>query len=158
MKRMNSRLVYLLFLYIVIICSCSQIKEDYADMVVRKLEEKNINLANYSHIVVIPELGCGGCISEAEKFFRENREQSILFIFTKISSMKEIRLRLGKMIEQKNVLIDNEQLYVSKEEEINVYPIIIDIRCISQKTWYFLEPGVSYRSLLNVKATETSCV
>lgn len=152
---MNSRLVYLLFLYIVITaCSCSQIKEDYADMVVRKLEEKNINLTDYSHIAVIPELGCGGCISEAENFFRENREQNILFIFTKISSMKEIRLRLGKMIEQKNVLIDNEQFYASKEEEINVYPIIIDIRCISQKTWHFLEPGVSYRSLLNDQGYE----
>lgn len=124
-------------------------EEDYADMVVGKLKEKNINLTNYSHIVVIPELGCGGCISEAENFFRENREQNILFIFTKISSMKEIRLRLGRMIDQKNVLIDNEQLYVSKEEAINVYPIIIDIRYISQKTWCFLEPGVSYRSLLN---------
>lgn len=130
-------------------CGCSQTKGNYADTVVKTLEEKKVNLTNYSHIVVIPELGCGGCISEAENFFRENKEQNILFIFTKISSMKEIRLRLGKMIEQKNVLIDSEQLYASKDELMNVYPIIIDIRCISQKSWCFLEPGVSYRSLLN---------
>lgn len=51
--------------------------------------------------------------------------------------MKEMRLHLGKLIEQKNVLIDNERLYVSEKEEMNVYPIIIDIRCISRKTWYF---------------------
>lgn len=141
--------MYLLFDCIVLVCSCSQIKEDYADMVVRRLEENDVNLTNYSHVVVIPELGCGGCISEAENFFRENTEENILFIFTKISSMKEMRLHLGKLIEQKNVLIDNERLYVSEKEEMNVYPIIIDIRCISRKTWYFLEPGVSYKSLLD---------
>lgn len=44
--------------------------------------------------------------------------------------MKEMRLHLGKLIEQKNVLIDNERLYVSEKEEMNVYPIIIDIRSL----------------------------
>lgn len=131
-------------------CSCSSKKKDYADMVVEKLEKKNIDLTHYSHIVVIPELGCGGCISEAENFFRENVGQNIFFIFTKISSMKEIRLRLGEMINQKNVLIDKKRLYMAEKEEMNVYPIIIDIRCASQKTWCFLEPGISYRELIEM--------
>ena len=52
-----SRLMYLLFDCIVLVCSCSQIKEDYADMVVRRLEENDVNLTNYSHVVVIPEFG-----------------------------------------------------------------------------------------------------
>lgn len=125
---------------------CSQGKDNYADSVVGMLEKK-IVLTKYSHIVVIPELGCGGCISEAENFFRENKDQNIYFIFTKISSMKELRLRLGQMIKQKNVLIDIQQLYAPEKEEMNVYPIVIDIRH-AVKTWCFLEPGVSYRNLL----------
>lgn len=73
--------MYLLFDCIVLVCSCSQIKEDYADMVVRRLEENDVNLTNYSHVVVIPELGCGGCISEAENFFVRIRKK-IYFLFS----------------------------------------------------------------------------
>lgn len=142
-----SSLIILLASGVILLYSCLNTKEGYTDLVVNMLKEEN-DISSYSHIVIIPELGCGGCISEAENFFRENKNENIYFIFTKISSMKEIRLRLGKMIEQKNVLIDEQGLYASKKEEMNVYPIIIDIRNPNVKTWCFLEPGVSYKSLL----------
>lgn len=32
-------------------------------------EKNDVNLTEYSHVVVIPNVGCGGCISEAEHFF-----------------------------------------------------------------------------------------
>ena len=82
------------------------------------------------------------------EFFYEYKEERILFIFTKVHSVKELRLRLGSHLDRKNVLIDKEQLYISAKEEINIYPIIIDIRDAANLEWRFLESGISYQSIL----------
>lgn len=144
----NRSFICLLFIMGILLCNCSTEEKEYAENVVATLRKNDVNLTEYSHVVVIPNVGCGGCISEAEHFFRENKEQDILFVFTKISSVKSLRLRLGDMINQKNVLIDSKSLYASQKEEINVYPVIIDIRNENKYTWHFLEPGVSYEKIL----------
>ena len=144
----NRSFVCLLFLMSIILCNCYAEEKEYAETVVTTLKKNDVNLTEYSHVVVIPNVGCGGCISEAEHFFRENKAQDILFVFTKISSEKSLRLRLGNMINQKNVLIDSECIYASQKEEINVYPVIIDIRNENKYTWCFLDPGVSYETIL----------
>ena len=133
-------LVYLIF--------CGNKEEQYADRVISLLYEKGIETKGFTHIVIIPGAGCGGCISEAEHFFYEYKEERILFIFTKVHSVKELRLRLGSHLDRKNVLIDKEQLYISAKEEINIYPIIIDIRDAANLEWRFLESGISYQSSL----------
>ena len=123
----NRIFVCLLFIMSIILCNCSTEEKEYAETVVTTLKKNDVNLTEYSHVVVIPNVGCGGCISEAEHFFRENKAQDILFVFTKISS---------------------ECIYASQKEEINVYPVIIDIRNENKYTWRFLDPGVSYETIL----------
>ncbi|NBH68574.1 hypothetical protein D3Z46_20290 [Bacteroides sartorii] len=141
----NKCLVGLLFAFFFLSCS---VKEDYARIVVSNLREEGVNVDSYTHIAIIPEEGCGGCISEAEHFFCENVESDIFFVFTKIRSRKELVLRLGKLLERENVLLDIEQRYVAKKEEMNIYPILIDIRTDDEYTWLFLEPGMSYERIL----------
>lgn len=97
----NRSFVCLLFIMSIILCNCSAEEKEYAETVATTLKKNDVNLTEYSHVVVIPNVGCGGCISEAEHFFRENKAQDILFVFTKISSEKSLRLRLGNMINQK---------------------------------------------------------
>ena len=141
----NKYLAGLLFTFFFLSCS---VKEDYARMVVSNLREEGVNISRYTHIAIIPEEGCGGCISEAEHFFCKNVESEIFFVFTKIRSRKELGLRLGKFLEKENVLLDIEQKYVATKEEINIYPILIDIRKDDDYTWLFLEPGMSYERIL----------
>lgn len=126
--------------------SCSA-TDDYADMVLSNLRKADIKIENYSHVVIIPDVGCGGCISEAEHFFKENIKGSFFFIFTKVYSLKELRLRHGDILESKNVLIDVEQEYASLSDEINIYPIIIDVRNTQKPVWKYLEPGISYQDV-----------
>lgn len=127
--------------------SCAA-KEKYTDKIMNLLLQDGIRAGDYTHVVVIPEAGCGGCISEAEHFFQECKETNILFIFTKVYSEKALRLRLGEDLKRENVLIDKKQLYIADEEEMNIYPIIIDIRGEKELEWRFLEPGISYRDVL----------
>lgn len=139
----------LLFILLFSISSCTTKEKDYTEKVLRTFIKNNVNIKPYTHIVIIPNIGCGGCISEAEHFFQENKEENILFVFTKIRSLKELRLRHGKDLERNNVLLDEKQQYASDKEEINIYPIIIDIRNKSKYEWHFLEPGISYQEVLN---------
>ena len=144
----NRIFVCLLFIMSIILCNCSTQEKRYSENLVTTFKNNDLNLTENYQLFVITNVGCGGCISEAEHFFRENKAQDILFVFTKISSEKSLRLRLGNMINQKNVLIDSECIYASQKEEINVYPVIIDIRNENKYTWRFLDPGVSYETIL----------
>ena len=149
MKR--NRMIICTFLCFILtyMFSCDSKEEQYADRVVSLLHEKGVEIKDFTHIVIIPGAGCGGCISEAEHFFQEYKDEGILFIFTKVYSIKELRLRLGSHLNRKNVLIDKEQLYISDKEEVNIYPIIIDVRDAGNFDWRFLEPGVSYQRILD---------
>lgn len=136
-------------LIVILFFGCTSKEINYTEKVVSLLYANNINVEDYSFIAIIPEIGCNGCISEAEHFFKENLKKDILFIFTKIQSKKEMELRLGKLLNRKNVIIDLEQTYASEKEEINIYPIIMDIRAKDKYEWRFLEPGISYIDVMN---------
>lgn len=135
-------------LFISLFIGCVVHEEDYAQKVVKVLREEKIDVSKFTHVAIIPEEGCGGCISEAEHFFQENVDSAIFFVFTKIRSSKELRLRLGALLNRGNVLLDVEQRCVAQKEDINIYPIIIDVRNDKKYTWLFLEPGISYKSIL----------
>lgn len=145
---MRANKIIELLLLIIMTTACSAKEEMYANKVIRLLQENKIKTEYFTHIVIIPEVGCGGCISEAEHFLQENQEEDILFIFTKVRSEKELRLRHGNILKRKNVIIDKEQEYSANEEEINIYPILIDIRNKDKYVWSFLEPGISYKDIL----------
>ena len=118
------------FILIISMMSCS-FQEKYEDKLhheLMKLDETIFD--NYSFVIIIPEEGCSGCISEAESFYLEHKnDPQIFYIFTNISSIKSIKLRVGKdVINQRNVYIDIKNKFLSIDYNINVYPIILDIR------------------------------
>lgn len=141
-------------LFVSLLTGCNVYEEDYAQRVVKTLREDEIDISKFTHVAIIPEEGCGGCISEAEHFFRENVDSAVFFVFTKIRSKKELRLRLGNLLDRDNVLLDMEQRCVAQKEDMNIYPIIIDVRNDKKYSWLFLEPGISYRSILFEKNNE----
>lgn len=145
---MKMRCNIFVFLFIVtFFFSCSE-NDEYADIIVSNLQEINVRLEDYNYVVIIPDTGCGGCISEAERFFKENANGRFFFIFTKVYSLKELHLRHGEILQGKNVLIDLNQKYASLNDEVNIYPIIVDVRNIDKPIWTYLEPGISYQEAL----------
>jgi hypothetical protein len=78
--------------------------------------------------VVVPNQGCEGCISGAEKFTAENAAQkpALRFVFTRIASPKILKSKLGDSITRlPNVIMDQANLFVFPEQEKQIYPVIL---------------------------------
>lgn len=87
-------------------------------------------VVDYKYVMLIPNSGCTGCISDAEYFFKEYKDNSeILFIFTHIISKKDLRIRVGKEnLQRKNVLIDIENRFYFGQFQESIYPIVAVIK------------------------------
>lgn len=101
----------------------------------------SFSISNYNYIVVIPGVGCSGCISEAESFFLENKNDSVFFIFTKINSLKHLRLRVGDSINNKNVYIDKDDVVLHYDVNKSLYPLVFDIKKKDDIKYDYLSPG-----------------
>ena len=123
MIRMFFTLLFMLLLF----CTCNR-KQDYGQFLNQQLKRRYFSYTcNYDTIIIIPREGCNACISEANSFFRKNRNNnSYLFIFTKINSQKELRITFGnEILNAENVLIDkNNSFYIFDEANSN-YPLIL---------------------------------
>jgi hypothetical protein len=116
-------------------------KSNIAENILNNLMEiDKFNQRNYTHAVIIPGSGCTGCISEAESFFKENKNENIFFIFTDIFSIKELRLKL-KDLDMDNVFIDEKSLFYIEDEEKNKYPVIVNLMDKNNIKYKIFEPG-----------------
>jgi hypothetical protein len=104
----------------------------------RKMEEKQFNDAIIKNldidetikwIVILPGLGCNGCIQEAEQFMKENvGKNEIIFVLTKISSLKVLQNKIDiKVNDFQNVFIDRENRFAVSTNN-SIYPCIIKIK------------------------------
>ena len=84
---------------------------------------------NMRWIVVLPGLGCTGCIQEAEAFMKDNIENGeILFVLTKISSLKILQQKIGVQIKDyTNVVVDMENKFDVRTEN-KIYPCIVHLK------------------------------
>lgn len=104
-------------------------------------------------VVVIPNQGCQGCISEAEKFVLNNYNKldNVNYIFTQIHSVKLLKLRLGdSVIFSPKVKLDvkNEISYPEKAKEI--YPMIVYYQDAEIKKIDYQSPqSEGFKNLLN---------
>lgn len=82
------------------------------------------------YIMLIPNSGCTGCISDAEYFFKEYSDNNdILYIFTHVMSQKDLRIRVGKEnIQRKNVIVDKENRFFFDQFQEAIYPIVAVIK------------------------------
>jgi hypothetical protein len=119
----------IVILFFITFFSCINKKESYVDFLNKKLETHYLNyLDNYQYIVIMPRRGCNSCIRESEIFFNENKsDEKYLFIFTQISSRKELELSVGKeSLKLENVLIGNTNMFYIFEQQDSQYPIILN--------------------------------
>ena len=137
---MNKVIVHILILFSLLGCRLVNFEQ-----AVKKSFENYLDSATYSYqyIMLIPNSGCTGCISEAEYFFKEYKDNDkILFIFTHVISKKDLRIRMGKEnLQRKNVLIDNDNQFYFEEFQESIYPIVAvikDKKVIALKDHVFL--------------------
>ncbi|NOY50285.1 MAG: hypothetical protein GXO88_06975 [Chlorobi bacterium] len=84
--------------------------------------------SDFKWLVVLPGLGCHGCIQEGEAFMRDHIEnQRILFVLTKISSLKILQQKIKiRMEEHPNIYIDRKNVFYFPTDN-SIYPCIISM-------------------------------
>lgn len=93
-------------------------------------------------MMVIPRTGCSGCIGMADFYYKEASYDTakIQFIFTKVSSVKTLKIRLGEEIIKKDfVHIDTERIFSARKLN-SIYPIIVFLENGEIKDIEFLSP------------------
>lgn len=101
-------------------------------------------------VVVLPGLGCHGCIQEGEAFMRDHIEnKEILFVLTNISSLKILQQKIGiKIEEHPNVYVDRENIFNIPTDN-SIYPCIIQMKNDKIANHEFQSPknGAAFRKL-----------
>lgn len=122
--------------------SCIDKEKKYINKTISKLN--NIPLfstSKYNYVIIIPGAGCSGCISEAESFFLENKNDSIFFVFTKTNSIKHLKLRIGESIKKNNMHIDHDNIFLHYDINKNLYPLIFNLKDKNNIKYDYLNPG-----------------
>lgn len=141
------KLIFYLLLFLSFY-SCSN-EDNFLKLIESNLSDiPEFDKDRYNYIVIIPGAGCTGCISEAESFYNEHKRDSIFYIFTKITSKKALKLRLGN-INNSIAYIDEDSKFLSTDNDINLYPVVIDFRNKKTIKWTYLDPGRSLETLFD---------
>ena len=87
-------------------------------------------VAALSVVVLILGAGCNGCITEAENFFVTHAcDSSTLFIFTRVSSVKNLWIKMGReKFSLPNVYIDKNSKFYFPEYDKCIYPCLIYLK------------------------------
>ena len=86
-----------------------------------------INNSCIDYVVIVPNQGCGGCITLAEEFYADfSACDNIRFIFTNILSKKMLNIKLE--VNKSNTYLDsNNDILKILPSEAKIYPCIISL-------------------------------
>ena len=116
----------LVLLVVLLLCGCQS--EYEANIKVNIEEMLRNNSASYEKVYIIPGVGCSGCITNAENFYKLNHSDStVLFIFTGIKSLKVLRKKYSSICfeDSDNVIIDTDRVFYSYSDEESFYPHVV---------------------------------
>lgn len=124
---MNNKKILILFL--ILAFTLSNCNENLSISILIHKINQNFNQNNrFKAVLLIPEAGCPGCITEAEDFVRKNiMRDNILFIFTRIISQKELKAKLEiEALIPSNIYFDQKNEYaISSDYSEADYPCVI---------------------------------
>lgn len=128
MKMKNAYYILTLIILSLTISSCEKSKEeveaDYIDGFISNLDVNE----KFKWVVVLPGLGCHGCIQTAEAFMQENvTNEEILFVLTQTKSIKLLENKIDvKLSGRSNIYVDRERSFDLPSKNV-IYPCIINV-------------------------------
>lgn len=137
----NYILNFVTILFLLTITSCSKKQEEIEfDFLYQKIENFDVK-ENIKWIVVLPGLGCKGCIQEGEEFMRSNiAEKQVLFVLSKVESIKLLQQKIGINIkDHDNIYIDRNN-YFDLPTDNTIYPLIIELEKRKMINYEFQSP------------------
>lgn len=96
------------------------------DFFITTISNQRLDLTQYKYIVIIPGIGCHGCIQESEYFLKQNiNNQDILFIISNPQSLKILQNKIKvKLNDYENVIIDRKSTYQLPTNN-SIYPCVL---------------------------------
>lgn len=123
---MKNKILLILSLLFMVSCNKSE-KEIERDFLSEAIKPITAN-KNFNWVVILPGVGCNGCIQEGEFFMKENIDnKEILFILTKTESLKILQSKLEINIKDyPNVYVDAKESF-SVPSDNWIYPCLVKI-------------------------------
>jgi len=142
---------YLLFvLTTAIVLSCSQTAEEIEKEFINSKIDTFEHIGDEQWMVVLPGLGCKGCIQEGEAFMVNHiNNKKIKFVLTRVESIKLLEQKTGvKIKEHNNIFIDREN-YFELSNNNSIYPLIIELKEKKMSKYEFQSPanGMAFERL-----------
>lgn len=134
----------LLLAFLLVLSSCKQNDKDVELTYIATSITKIKVAPSYKWLVILPGLGCHGCIQEGEAFMQEHIEnKDILFVITKIESLKILQKKIEVNIkEHNNIYIDRDRLFDLPTSN-TIYPCIVEMNNGRVKSHGFQSPNNS---------------
>ncbi len=125
MKQIN--LILLIFVLVIANACKKENKDIEASFIEESISKIKIN-PNVKWIVILPGLGCHGCIQEGEGFMQDYIEnKDILFVLTKIESLKILQKKINISIkEHTNIYLDRSRVFDIPTDN-TIYPCIVQL-------------------------------
>lgn len=119
----------LYFLICILICSIS-CNNDLNIFYTNELFDNIPNKKGFEYIVIIPNAGCPGCITNAEEFLKKKKNSTkYYFILTNYTSTKSLKLKLGTdVMSYRNVFLDSLNKFYAANSKESIYPISLQIK------------------------------
>jgi len=146
----HSLKISFIMLCALLLFSCSQTTQEIEQNYLKK------KIANFDpgthkkYIVVLPGLGCKGCIQEGEYFMQQNiQNKDILFVLTRAESLKLLEQKTEvKLKQHNNIYIYNENYFDLPTDNV-IYPLIMELENDQLKGYQFQSPknGMAFQKL-----------
>ena len=151
-------LLYFFFFAFCISCISNE-KRTEKKYLIAAIEKLDMNDST-RWVVILPGLGCHGCIREGEAFMKDHIiNGKIIFVLTKISSLKILQHKIGITIKNHpNIYVDNENNFEVPTDN-TIYPCIVKINKRKLVAFEFQCPdnGQAFRKLKQqIKAEESN--
>lgn len=130
--------IFLALLYTILLLSCQNSNYDTLVKINDFIENHFSNdLDSIKFITIIPEQGCGTCITAAENFYNDfSHRNDMVFIFCNIMSNKLLQNRVN--INPANTILDYDNNFLNLlPQNKRIYPCILIINCgkVSAIVW-----------------------
>lgn len=125
---MNKLNFFILLLFFFLL-ACAREKDIYLAILSKIEENDQKSITSYANVIILPELGCEGCISDVEDFLISYSQdlENTFFILTRIKSLKLLKLRIGEdVLNQSHVYLDMNNLFEDNEIH-SIYPIRLEL-------------------------------
>jgi len=157
MKYIKNVHIFALLAIALFVGSCKKsVKDTETDNLTSSIMKLHVD-KQVKWIVILPGLGCHGCIQEAEAFMKKYvHNKKIMFVLTKISSLKILQQKIGVQVrDYPNVYLDYDDLF-NLHTENSIYPCIVRIEDGNIIEHEFQSPknGAAFYKLRSLIASE----